>query len=647
MNSVDHTTDNFYFSSTFKALALICFCGVVIFFATVHSPFLYDDAHAIEDNPYIKNLSKFQQMVGVQNIFNRSILLFTFSVNYAVGQVDVFGYHLVNIMLHLCVGVILYFLTRELVAIEKPTLKPTFQRLPLAVSMIHLFNPMNVESVTYLSSRSSVLVTLFYLFSFYLFIRFINSKEKQNNKYKNFHYPLIALLLFYLGLGTKEIIVTLPIMAVLFLWLQSRTKSFHKFLPELAIILIPLIIYLLYRYVQMGNLLIIRNDPYSFMIDRGLYILTQIKVVISYYLVKLIFPINLNFEPDIRLVSGFLDWEWIISLIIGIGLAVGTFHQKSTLLKCAFIWAFITILPTSSIIPLKQIATEHRTYLSGIGISMGLGILFLRTSSLSRLMHPTLIIVLIIYGLLAMKRGLDYRSEINIWEDTVKKSPYKSMAHNNLGTAYLSKKRLKEAGKSFEVSAALSPSSAEPYINMGHIHARNEEWDKAKLKYDFALKLGANRSQAFFNSGLMRLKLNKPKEAVPFLLEAIKIKNHRSLYHQELGNAFRTLKQYDSALKSYRKVLELEPNHVEAQNNIGVVFWNLKALDKAELEFKKALAMEDKNIIHKNLANLYVSKKQFNKAIPHLKTVIARNPDDSRARSLLHIVEIIKDLPTQ
>ena len=647
MKFVNPTMDNSPFSARVKALALICVCGVIIFFATVHSPFLYDDAHAIEDNPYIKNLSKFQQMVGVQNIFNRSILLFTFSVNHAIGQLDVFGYHLINLMLHLCVGIILYFLTMELVTIENPALTPTFQRLPLAVSLIHLFNPINVESITYLSSRSSVLVTLFYLSSFYLFIRFVNSKEKQKNKWKNVHYPIVILFLFYLGLGTKEIIVTLPIVAVLYLWVQSSTKNFHKFLPELAVVLIPLIIYLLYRYVQMGNLLVIKNDPYSYMIDRGLYILTQIKVVISYYLVKLIFPINLNFEPDIRLVSGFFDWEWIASLIIGVGIAIGIFYQKSTLLKCAFIWALITILPTSSIIPLKQIATEHRTYLPGIGISMGLGILFLRSASHHKVIHPTLIIFLVIYGFLTMERSLDYRSEINLWEDTVRKSPYKSMVHNNLGTAYLSKERLKEARKSFEISSALSPSSTDPYINMGHIDSRNKEWDKAKLKYDLALKLGANRSQVFFNSGLMRLKLNKPAEALPFLLEAIKIKNHRSLYHHELGNAFRMLKQYDAALRSYRKVLELEPNHVEAQNNIGVIFWNLKVLDKAELEFKKALAMEDKNTIHNNLANLYIAKKQFSKAIPHLKTVIKRKPNDSRARSLLHVVEIIQNIPTR
>ena len=646
MKIVNQTMDNFSISARVKALALICVCGVIIYFATVHSPFIYDDAHAIEDNPYIKNLSKFQQMVGVQNIFNRSILLFTFSVNHAIGQLDVFGYHLINLMLHLCVGIMLYFLTMELLTIENPALTPTFQRLPLAVSLIHIFNPINVESVTYLSSRSSVLVTLFYLSSFYLFIRFVNSKEKKK-KWKNIHYPIVIFFLFYLGLGTKEIIVTLPIIAVLYLWVHSSTKNFHKFLPELAVILIPLIIYLLYRYVQMGNLLVIKTDPYSYMIDRSLYILTQIKVVISYYFVKLIFPINLNFEPDIRLVSGFLDWEWVVSLIIGVCIAIGIFYQKSILLKCAFIWALITILPTSSIIPLKQIATEHRTYLPGIGINMGLGILFLRGVSHRKLIPPTLFIFLVIYGLLAMKRSLDYRSEINLWQDTVRKSPYKSMVHNNMGTAYLSKERLKEARKSFEVSSALSPSSTDPYINMGHIDARNKEWDKAKLKYDLALKLGANRSQVFFNSGLMRLKLNKPAEALPFLLEAIKIKNHRPLYHQELGNAFRMLKQYDSALKSYRKVLELEPNYVEAQNNIGVIFWNLKILDKAELEFKKALVMKDKTKIHNNLANLYIAKKQFSKAIPHLKTVLGRKPNDSRARNLLHVVEIIQNIPTR
>lgn len=647
MENTDLTIKNYNYSEKIKALVLICFCGVILFFATIHSPFLYDDAHAIEDNPYIKNLSQFQQLVGVQNIFNRSILLLTFSVNNDLGQLDVFGYHLINIMLHLCVGIILYFLTMELVRIEESSFAKIFQRLPIVVSLIHIFNPINIGSITYLSSRSSVLATFFYLSSFYLFIRFVNYKEKKINKWGNILCLVAGLLLFYLGLGTKEIIVTLPIIAILYLWVQSSTKRLRTFIPELLVIMVPLIIYLLYRYIDMGNLFVIKNDPYSHMIDRELYLVTQIKAIISYYLVKILFPINLNFEPDMRLVSGILDWEWMACLIIGVCLAICIFKQKSILLKYAFAWALITILPTSSIIPLKQIVTEHRSYLPGVAISMGLGIFFLRAASINRLMHPVLILVLVFYGLLTIKRSLDYRSEISIWEDTIKKSPYKSLAHNNLGTAYLSKDQLKKARNSFGAASALSPSSPDPYINLGHIHSRNKEWDKAKLKYDLALKLGANRSQVFFHSGLMRLKLKKPEEAIPFLLEAIKIKNHRAIYHHELGNAFRVIKQYDSALKSYRKALKLEPNHVEAQNNIAVIFWKLNALDKAEMEFKKALVMEDKNTIHKNLANVYIAKKQFSMAIPHLKTVIERNPNDSRARSLLHVVEIIQKIPSR
>ena len=124
MNSLNHASHGFTFSGRFRALALLCFCAVVVFFATVHSPFLYDDAHAIQDNPYIKNLSEFQQTVGIQNIFNRSVLLLTFSINHALGQENVFGFHLINITLHICVGIVFYFLAAELLILENHVPQP-------------------------------------------------------------------------------------------------------------------------------------------------------------------------------------------------------------------------------------------------------------------------------------------------------------------------------------------------------------------------------------------------------------------------------------------------------------------------------------------------------------------------------------------
>ena len=94
MNS--KTTDIGSFGYQLKSVTILTCMGLLAFWATFYSPFLYDDAHAIVENPYIQHLSDFQKNVGIGNIFNRSVLLLTFSVNREIGGLDVFGYHLTN-----------------------------------------------------------------------------------------------------------------------------------------------------------------------------------------------------------------------------------------------------------------------------------------------------------------------------------------------------------------------------------------------------------------------------------------------------------------------------------------------------------------------------------------------------------------------
>ena len=95
-----HFTNPDSISTQIKAFFLICCMGVLAFYGTLHSPFHYDDAHAIVENPYIKDLGKFQEKVGIQNIFNRSILLLSFAFNQKIGKLEVFGYHLLNCLLY-------------------------------------------------------------------------------------------------------------------------------------------------------------------------------------------------------------------------------------------------------------------------------------------------------------------------------------------------------------------------------------------------------------------------------------------------------------------------------------------------------------------------------------------------------------------
>ena len=146
------------------------------------------------------------------------------------------------------------------------------------------------------------------------------------------------------------------------------------------------------------------------------------------------------------------------------------FRHKSPILQFAALWFFITLLPSSSFIPLKQIATEHRTYLPGLGFSLALGWLFLNAQSVRALATGLLLAFLSLNYLLTVNRSLDYRSEIILWKDTVEKSPNKALVHNNLATAYMESEMLEEAKEELGITLQLNPALSDAYANFGHIH---------------------------------------------------------------------------------------------------------------------------------------------------------------------------------
>ena len=120
-----------------KATCLICFMGLLAFYGTLHSPFHYDDLHAIVENPHIKDLGKFQEKVGIQNVFNRSVLLLSFSLNQYFGELEVFGYHLINILIHILTSILWFFLVKKLLRIEPIEKRFLKGNLPLLCSAIH------------------------------------------------------------------------------------------------------------------------------------------------------------------------------------------------------------------------------------------------------------------------------------------------------------------------------------------------------------------------------------------------------------------------------------------------------------------------------------------------------------------------------
>lgn len=625
------------------ALSLLSALGILSFFGSLHSPFLYDDAHAIVENPHIRDLWDFQDAIGIENIFNRSVVLLTYAVNRETGGLDVFGFHLVNILIHICVGMTLYFSIRNLLSLETPRLRSRLGSLPPLAASIHLLHPLTVQPVAYLSNRSSLLVTMFYLLGFYFFTQTVRTWDSGNGKLPGLFHAVMGFLFFLLGAGSKETIVTLPVMAMACLWLKTPKMETNKFVMIGLLILSPVVVYLGYRTIQMGNPLILKTDPGSLSIDRGLYFLTQMEALIFHYFLKLLLPFNLNFEPDVNLVSGIQDPRWMAGFGCIALLSVILYRQKSRLARFAFLWALITILPTSSLIPLKQIVAEHRAYLPGLGICLALAIAGLTAVRHSAGRGAAIFCFLTLIALLTLDRGLDFRTEVHLWRDAARKSPQKALVHNNLAAAYLAEKRFDEARRELSIALNLNPLYTDAHINLGHIFAHEENWRDARREFDQGLLLGSRKAESFFNAGLARTYLDQTEEAAGFFKEAARMKPHIAKYHLELGNAYRSLKRYDEALTQYRAALGVQPDHIEAHNNMGVLFWNLKQYNLAEQAFQKTAALgADNPEIHNNLASLYMVQGRHGSAIPHLNRLIALQPENETAKELLGIAMTLK-----
>ncbi len=629
-----------------KSFFVLTCMGILAFWGTFHSPFLYDDAHAIVENPYIQQLSGFQKSVGIENIFNRSVLLLTFAINREIGELEVFGYHLVNIIIHILTGLIWYFLVNEFLILEAD--RQRLNHLPLICASIHLINPLTVETVTYISSRSSGLATLFYLLAFYIFCRLVNPERNNISSVKKLVFISGIFIFLFLGVGSKEIVVTFPLMAIIYLWFITPAEK-RKFLKtKVAVLLLPLLLYFCYRYLELGNIFSLKADPVSGETSRHLYFLSQIKVTLNYYLLKLFLPFNLNFEPDIRLLSGLMDWQLIFSACVLVTGAIMVYRHKSPILKFAVLWFAITLLPTSSFIPLKQIATEHRTYLPGLGFSLALGWVFQSIQFNRVITTGLLFLFLSLIFLLTVHRTLDYRTEIVLWKDTAEKSPNKALVHNNLATAYMEEKMLEDAERELALALQLNPVQSDAYANLGHIHFQRDNMKQAVEEFDRSLALGSNKPDTYYFAGLAWSKQSSYRRAIPFLKQAVKMRPDKANYHFDLGNAYQNTKFFDDALREFKLTLKIQPEHPQAQNNIGVIFWKLKSYEKAEIEFKKALDIQnDLPEIHHNLSALYLRNNDYSNASTHLKQVLNLQPDNVKARKLLdYTLSKLKENPS-
>jgi len=91
------------------ALFLLSLLATLIYSNTFSAPFVFDDIENIVDNPQVKELKNFLYLSG-----SRYVGFLSFALNHHFGGLHVFGYHLVNLLIHIINGFLVYILVRLL-----------------------------------------------------------------------------------------------------------------------------------------------------------------------------------------------------------------------------------------------------------------------------------------------------------------------------------------------------------------------------------------------------------------------------------------------------------------------------------------------------------------------------------------------------
>lgn len=667
---------------------LLTLAVFLVYGNTLLHSFHFDDIPSILEKPWIRGLDKIPQFIF--SVMSRPLVILSFNINHAISGFNVWSYHVFNILFHLTAACLVYrlallietFFQRKGIAADKRR-----AGAPLFSAFIFALHPLSTQSVTYISSRSTILVTIFYLAGLILFFKgWLKKNERiartSGEKFSFNGYWLLAGGCLLFGILSKQTIVTLPVMLFLFHFYFISSETFTCWLKGqikwMALILVPVVCLLAWKHFLGGGIVFASQTPFS----SATYLLTQTFVVPFEYFRKLLFPFNLSIDVDFPLISNgslWANWIGVLALMAYLWLCArvsGSAKNNHRLIGFGMAWVFITLLPTSSFVPLLDVAVEHRTYLPMVGFALllagtlrgllNLEVFALGSSALKKQMPfaASAVLILVFYSVGTIERNAVWKNEISLWTDVKKKSPNLLRPYNNLGEAHDKRGEFDKAITEFEAALSLNANYFFALNNLGNIYGKKKNYPKAIAYFEKALAQKADYSPAHYNLARALDLTGKPDSAVQSYLKAIRYNPYFEQAFFNLANLLLKKGKPKEATKYFLKFLEMQPDHARARFGLGNAYAVQGKLDLAYAEFQQSATLDPEFVFpHINLANIEMQRGNIESAIATYQRLLTRHPQlagihknlgmifyqfkKNRAQAVFHFKESLRLEPDQ
>ncbi len=650
----------------------------------LHAPFVFDDLYSIVRNPKIRDVSKF---LTLEKLFApRPLVDLTFALNHSFGGLEVFGYHLVNLVVHIVNGLLVFGLSLSIFRKVGPYARHGVSRafkfgyvtlqaeqaMALFAALIFVLHPIQTQGVTYIVQRYTSMAAMFYLGAVLSYVKARTlqvgrsqsaaascsddgaARDEPIGLFRGKVFPggLFALtgLLGVLAFLCKQNAATLP-GAILLVELVLFDRSWVGWKRKL-LVLIPccglFVIFVFFSGVFRGgmdfgalldDLSARTRDTES--VTRWEYLMTQFNVLVV-YLRMLLLPVGQSLDHMVPMVHSFWSGTTPWALLFLVLLLAGSLAslKKRPLITLAVLWFFVTLSVESSIFPIRDAMVEHRLYLPMFGFA-----LIVPSAMLTLLRWKWLPAGLVLVAAIGLAgsgtyaRNQVWQSEVRLWSDVLSKSQHNDRAWYNLGNAHKEQQNFQAAIEAYAHAVQLRENYTKAWYNWGNVYYEQKLYSQAISKYKKALHYNPKYTKALMNLGLCLVHEHKNRKALSIFNGLLRKNPKNAKIYYNLGVLNERLAKKDLAFSNYSRAIELNDQQPEAHYNLANLLVQEGRYEEAEKHYRQAIAIKKDYLeAHFNLANLYLQQKKSKSAFGHYQHALSINPDFDRGHFMLGYV---------
>lgn len=627
---------------------------LAVYSNTFHASWQFDDEPNILQRKAL-HLTEFKwsevkkTFVNEKGVLYRPVACFSLALNYYFGRTRVFGYHMVNISIHMLTSIFLFLFIYH--GLNLPVLRakyvPNRYALALLSTTLWALNPIQTQAVTYIVQRMASMAGMFYIFSMFLYVKARMAKEFQNRVLLFIAFVTAGLM----GIGSKENAFMIPVSMTIFELILLRSPSSHKRRVPLktwtVVLFLSLGICLLLFFLLVEHHAFLRGyEKRVFTLKERL--LSEPRIILFY--VTLIFypmPGRLSVVHDIPVSNSLLDPPTTllsILFILGILFTAVRLSRKYPFVSFSLIFFFLNHLIESSFLPL-ELVFEHRNYIPSMLLFVPVAMLLWRginSQGLKRwiraLIFLFVVCLMVAFGHGTFVRNAIWKTQETLWLNATEKAPHLWRPWHNLGRTYADNHAHDKALSLFfqALSKRQSVNKADKkltYYNMGHEYQVLGQKEKAMSYYLEAERIDPTFAPTHINKAALLAERGEIQEAIHENKASIRYKENLPEPYINLGYLYLRTGQIDEAIRFFEKSLELDSSSAFARKGLASGYRRKGLLGKACLTYQMALSLEPKDLSPLlYLSEIYATKGMETQKEKTMERFVHLTPDEELQR---------------